>query len=153
MAKRKAHKQTTKVDFMKPINITVFGTEDDPCFGKHWSPKAPECNRCGDSELCSVIVSQNMNVKRQKLEAKGNFMDVEESKTINMEDVEKAIIRHIKTHGDISLIECYKLIRQQFDKKKLLESHRIKSIAKKIIQGSLDLKTYKKQNKRFIKVL
>lgn len=77
MAKRKARKATKKVDFLKPIDITLFGTKDDPCFGKLYNLSTSECQRCGDSELCAVVFAQNMKKERVKQKKKTRFKDEE----------------------------------------------------------------------------
>lgn len=66
-----------KVDFLKPIDITQFGTDDDPCFGKHYNLAEKECKRCGDSEICGLIFSQGLHKKRKKVESKYRFKDME----------------------------------------------------------------------------
>lgn len=77
MAKRVARKETKNIDYLKPIDISYFGTEDDPCFGKLYNPSAPECQRCGDADLCSVIFAQNIKKDRQKESKKTKFKDIE----------------------------------------------------------------------------
>lgn len=75
--KRKARKKTKGVSFTKPIDISKFGTEKDPCFGKLYNLSTDECKRCGDSELCGVIFSQKAHDKRKKIEKKKRFKDIE----------------------------------------------------------------------------
>lgn len=65
------------VDIMKPIPLELIGTVDDPCFGKLNDPNAEECNRCGDCELCAIIQSQNLHVKRKAVEEKQPFKDMQ----------------------------------------------------------------------------
>lgn len=82
MADRKPRKKLSKkVDVLSPVsNITLeqLGTADDPCFGKLFDPKADECSRCGDSEICAIKMMQNNQVKRAKVESKTKFKDIEE---------------------------------------------------------------------------
>lgn len=77
--KRKAREATLpKSKFMKPIDIKQFGSEDDPCFGKHYDLSDSICKRCGDSELCGVVYSQTtLKDKRKKVESKSRFKDME----------------------------------------------------------------------------
>lgn len=77
MAKRITRKETKGVDFLKPIDISKFGTKDDPCFGKLYNLSTPECKRCGDSELCSVVFAQNMKKVREGEKSKTRFKDEE----------------------------------------------------------------------------
>jgi len=78
MAKdRKARKATEDIDFLKPINLSIIGTADDPCFGKQYNLSVKECKRCGDSELCGVVFSQHMQKERNKIQKKKRFKDIE----------------------------------------------------------------------------
>lgn len=74
---RKARKATENIDFSKPIDLSIIGTEDDPCFGKLYNLTANECKRCGDSELCGVVFSQEMTKSRRKIAKKKRFKDIE----------------------------------------------------------------------------
>lgn len=74
-ARNKIKKDT--IDYFKPLNITDFGTEKDPCFGKLYDVKADECGRCGDSEICLIVMGQNMNKKRLILEKEKPYLDIE----------------------------------------------------------------------------
>lgn len=69
--------KTKGVDLMEPVDITQFGTKDDPCFGKEYNLSAPECKRCGDSELCAIVMGQNNNLKRKEIESENRFKDLE----------------------------------------------------------------------------
>ena len=89
MAKRKAKEKSSLKpdDFLEPIDITQFGTDNDPCFGKLYNLAEPECKRCGDSALCGIVFGQNLNVKRAEIESNNRFKDLEkpdeEDKPIN----------------------------------------------------------------------
>lgn len=79
--KRESRKKISKkVDMSKPlmpIDITKFGTDDDPCFGKLHDLTQDECKRCGDSSLCSIVMNQD-TLKLRAAEEKGNrFKDLE----------------------------------------------------------------------------
>ena len=78
---RKSRKTSIKKEdeFLKPIDITKFGTSDDPCFGKLYELSAEECKRCGDSPLCAVVFSQNLTVERKSIESKSRFKDLEKN--------------------------------------------------------------------------
>lgn len=79
--KRKKRKTLAKsnIDIMKPVDLSVVGTENDPCFGKHHDATAPECQRCGDSEFCQIATMNRLKSKRLKLEAKNSYKDLEEA--------------------------------------------------------------------------
>lgn len=91
-----------KVDVLSPVSqITLeqLGSADDPCFGKHFDPKAEECSRCGDSEICAIKMMQNNTMKRAKIEAETKFKDIEEKNDPLLADplqVKKMVRRRIK---------------------------------------------------------
>lgn len=77
--KRKPRTSMIKTtNLLLPVDITKLGTEEDVCFGKLNDPKAPECQRCGDCELCQIVMAQTMHVTRAKVEKKGKYRDIEE---------------------------------------------------------------------------
>jgi hypothetical protein len=79
--KREAREQSLKDDeFLKPIDVTQFGTDNDPCFGKLYNLAEDECRRCGDQALCGLVFGQNLHVKRKGIEDKNRFKDLEMSK-------------------------------------------------------------------------
>lgn len=105
---RKARtKLTNKVDLLIPVNIEKLGSEDDPCFGKHFDPKEKDCQTCGDSELCQIKINQLLHTVRGKLEKEGKFKDLEEETIYNTpastSDIKKEIRKVIKTAGKISI--------------------------------------------------
>ena len=63
--------------FLEPIDITQFGTDNDPCFGKLYNLAEQECKRCGDSALCGIVFGQNQNLERKKIEKEHRFKDLE----------------------------------------------------------------------------
>lgn len=75
--KTREPREKTKANLMDPIDITIFGTDDDPCFGKEYNLSTPECKRCGDSELCAIVMGQNNHLKRKVIEKDNRFKDLE----------------------------------------------------------------------------
>ena len=75
--KTREPREKTKANLMEPIDITIFGTDDDPCFGKGYNLSTPECKRCGDSELCAIVMGQNNHIKRKVIEKDNRFKDLE----------------------------------------------------------------------------
>lgn len=71
------NKVEEEIDLLHPIPLEKFGSEDDPCFGKHHSPKAEECRRCGDADICLIYTTQRLHLQRGKREAKQKFKDTE----------------------------------------------------------------------------
>lgn len=110
MAKRESRKKLSKkVDITKPvlpIDITKFGTEEDPCFGKLHDLTQDECKRCGDSSLCSIVQNQDTLKLRAKEEKDGRFKDLEldaPKKEIDMKEVKKFIKKKLDS-GTISVM-------------------------------------------------
>lgn len=75
-----------KIDYMKPLTIKDFGSENDPCFGKHYDLRADECARCGDYEACSIVSQSKMLSQMEKQEKKHRFKDIEEAELIKTQD-------------------------------------------------------------------
>lgn len=86
------------LDVLKPITIEMLGTAEDPCFGKFQDPKCAECQRCGDSEICAIMMQQNNHLKRAKIEAEGTFKDLEEkdSKLADPKLVRKMVRKRVR---------------------------------------------------------
>ena len=99
MAKREIRDKInlSEEDMLKPLDIEKFGSDSDPCFGKLYSLSAPECKRCGDSEICGTIFAQRLNGKREIIESTKRFKDIE----LNKELPPKAIdmIRKLRSQG------------------------------------------------------
>lgn len=96
---RKPRKKLIKtMDLLKPITLDMLGTEEDPCFGKHHDPKTSECARCGDCEICQIVMAQKLMLKRKEVEANGTFKDLEEKdmKLASPKLVRKKIRRRVK---------------------------------------------------------
>jgi hypothetical protein len=102
MAKRKPRQSQGKPDILKPFDVTKFGTDDDPCFGKLNDPKAPECQRCGDFEFCSIVMAQKLAQKRIKVEEKGNFKDL--NKTPKIEEVRQFMKKRLEKYSKVKTV-------------------------------------------------
>lgn len=117
---RKPHKKKkVKIDIMKPILFTDLGTENDPCFGKHYSITASECKRCGDSDVCAILCQNNMHKEYQEQESKNRFKDVEEGQLIDKQNrkLEKLLITKGKKKPDtwLSLEKLVPKVRVKFN--------------------------------------
>ena len=98
-AERKPRKETPNLDFSKPIDITIFGSENDPCFGKLHDDTDSACKQCGDSELCAIIKSQYQHLLRGKIEKKQPFIDKEmpdQPLSLDRNAFDKALITYLK---------------------------------------------------------
>lgn len=78
--RRKAQEKykNLQVSKARPLDLSILGTKDDPCFGKLYSPKEDECKQCGDCEICAIVYSQTTLVKKRKAKEKEEtYVDTE----------------------------------------------------------------------------
>jgi len=71
----------TEDERLQPIDVEIFGSPNDPCFGKLFDLSTPECKRCGDSDICAIVSSQKLKVKREVIESNNRFKDLEDAMT------------------------------------------------------------------------
>lgn len=109
MAKKKdklkpAREELTSGDIFEPMDISKIGTNNDPCFGKHYDLSTKDCKMCGDSELCCIKFSETLGKTRKQLESDNNYKDLE-------------------TLVDVQGCKKYyrKLVREGYDKKDILD--------------------------------
>lgn len=96
MAKRKNLPSIKNHDPLVPIDVTNLGNEND-CFGQAYDLTTKECKLCGDSELCALKMSQNLNITRKQLNEKNHFKDLD-----ILEDIPaiKKYMRSLKRKGE-----------------------------------------------------
>ena len=96
MAKRKNLPSIKNHDPLVPIHVTDLGNEND-CFGQAYDLTTKECKLCGDSELCALKMSQNLNITRKQLNEKNHFKDLD-----ILEDIPaiKKYMRSLKRKGE-----------------------------------------------------
>ena len=96
MAKRKNLPSIKNHDPLVPIDVTDLGNEND-CFGQAYDLTTKECKLCGDSELCALKMSQNLNITRKQLNEKNHFKDLD-----ILEDIPaiKKYMRSLKRKGE-----------------------------------------------------
>lgn len=68
----------SKPNLLEPLDLSVFGGPDDPCFGKYHDLKAEECRQCGDREICAIAMAQKRRVDRTEIEKTTPFKDIED---------------------------------------------------------------------------
>lgn len=107
--KRKPRNKKAKEikNLLIPVKLEDLGTPQDPCFGKLFDPKAAECNRCGDAELCQIALARiQLPKERSKVEEAGKFRDLEEKGIYGeatLKDIKKDIRTSIKKHKKIEM--------------------------------------------------
>ena len=97
MAKKRKNLPSIKNhDPLVPIDVTNLGNEND-CFGQAYDLTTKECKLCGDSELCALKMSQNLNITRKQLNEKNHFKDLD-----ILEDIPaiKKYMRSLKRKGE-----------------------------------------------------
>jgi len=100
--------------FLRPIHIQDLGDpEKDPCFGKHYDLTAVECQSCGDSEYCAVVLAQRLRSERTLEEKKGRRLDLEMGDQIRESDIKK-FYEGLKSDGESSL-KAFKRTRVKFN--------------------------------------
>lgn len=136
-------KKMKKLDLSKPLDISILGSEDDPCFGKHHSLTASECSLCGDREICAVLSAQQSNVKLRKAEeAKHKFKDLEEAELMEamQEDIHKVLK---KFEGKAIFIKVAKRLAKKWN----YELVTVKPMLKKFLSFNTDTYKYNKDTK------
>lgn len=124
MPRRSRNRTIAPSAFLTPIDIRLFGDEEkDPCFGKLFDLTAAECQACGDSEFCSVVMAHRLNQKRIASEKADNTnLDLEFS-NLKLEVSVKEFIDQSRKSGVSRLLS----IKRASDKFKLPKD-KIKSI-------------------------
>lgn len=129
MAKRNPRKKLVKkVDLTKPLipfDITKFGTDDDPCFGKLFDLTEEACRMCGDQTLCQIKQNQITEGDRLKLEKDNRFKDLE------LVDDDIRDYAKTKIEAGVNTIRLKKLITKKFGIEPTKARQIIKSIKKK----------------------
>lgn len=121
--KREPREKIKDEDLLVPLDIYKLGSEEDPCFGKHYDLKATECSICGDADFCAIVTAQNLHKKRGDIESKNRFKDLEEAEYVMGEKEKKArkYIKEKKSEGYNKLmiiIRCSKKFNLPKDKVK-----------------------------------
>lgn len=88
----------SKFDLLKPIDVLSMGSDNDPCFGKHYDLLAKECRMCGDSEFCAIVKAQNLKITNLLENGDQRYKDIEEAK----------LIKDSKTDNAKTLIDKYR---------------------------------------------
>ena len=97
MAKKKNNlPDIRKHDPLVPIDVTNLGNGDD-CFGQAYDLSTKECKLRGDSELCALKMSQNLNITREELNEKNHYKDLDILEDI---DAIKKYMRKLKRAGE-----------------------------------------------------
>lgn len=112
------------IDFSKPINVTKFGSDDDPCFGKHYDMTTKQCKICGDAEFCQIKTGQNQHLLRDQKSSEKEYLDynpetkeiVTDSKHECDKSTKKKVVRFMKRklNKNIKPIKIRKLAIEKY---------------------------------------
>lgn len=111
------------IDLSKPLDLSKFGTSDDPCFGKLHDLTAPECKRCGDADICAIVTLQNQHKVRQLESNNTRFKDVEEGQTKTEAQPYQKYIKKLNDTGTKSYVMVRKVIAKYGIHKKLAKKY------------------------------
>lgn len=115
-ALKKAKEELLKGDPLVPVQLKDLGSEVDPCFGKGYDLRTPECRACGDSELCCIKMAQHLGVTRKELESKNSYKDLNNPiDEVGLKKYYKRLVREGKDKKSIldRMQNKYKLTRQE----------------------------------------
>ena len=130
---------------MKPItDVLAFGSADDPCFAKHYSPNATECRKCGDNELCCIAMAQKQKMKRDKMADTTSFKDLEDVDI----DINNALKNIVITNKVTEWVAVCKLVKKKFGYSDIKEA---KDAIRKAVKTQKIFKLIKKDEQRYIK--
>lgn len=122
--KSRATIQNTTPVLIEPFDITKFGSEEDPCFGKLNDPKAPECKICGDFEFCAIVTAENLKKVRVREESKSQFKDLDT--TPEIEEIRQFMRKKLEIYSGVRVI---RLAIKKFD----ISKAKAKTIIKDLI--------------------
>lgn len=157
---RRIPKDVSRIDFKDaqvPVDISIIGSNDDPCFGKLYEPITEECHACGDSELCAIVHMHTLDKKRKKVEKSQTFKDTEEavkkSNFMSLTKLRQILEKKIKKGKKVRFSVLVKNISSKYDPKGLLPHGRVSELCKFAVKSSNVLKKSKINGKIYIKRL
>lgn len=139
-------------DLTKPLDITVFGSENDPCFGKLHDPANNICGRCGDAEICAIVQSQRQHIKRAKEDATNKFKDNEEP-FLELNSLDRFLVELLKGKGKMRYAKVQRETIRFFDGKDKTTPDKIKEFLLKYVKRSPKFKRTKKDGKKYLALL
>jgi len=121
------------IDMTKPLDLTKFGSDDDPCFGKLYDLNAKQCKICGDADFCAVKMAQNQSLSRTELNKSNNFIEEFDVDTDELK-LDTVTIKQIKKKMRSLIRESVKpiKIRSKMVKKFSITREQARSIYKSI---------------------
>lgn len=112
-SRKKLSKKFNMLKPIEPIDILKLGTDEDPCFGKHFDLTEDECKVCGDCNLCQIVFNQKTVKLRSEMESKDRFKDLELVGNSKVNEEAKALIKKLKRR-DLSESVIIKKLERRF---------------------------------------
>jgi len=91
--RKKRDSQIPAKKLLIPFDVTKFGSDEDPCFGKLFSLMEEECQLCGDNEICEIVFANRANAKRIAEEKKIHALDMQVDALEKNKDIEDYIAK------------------------------------------------------------
>ena len=82
-----------ELDMTKPLDLTKFGSEEDPCFGKLYDLNTKQCKLCADADFCAIKMAQTQSVTRKELNKQNEFIDEFEISDIKLDKTTKKKVK------------------------------------------------------------
>lgn len=139
---------------MMPITLDQLGTDDDPCFGKHYDSSAPECQRCGDSELCLIKQAQLNSLTRAKIEEQQRFKDIEpEELKLNTHQIYQWIVANAFTRSKkVKLTSITTKVAKEYRLTKEFSKLEVTTLIRKIATQAVDLSIVSIDDIKYLKL-
>ena len=82
-----------EIDMTKPLDLTKFGSEDDPCFGKLYDLNTKQCKLCADADFCAIKMAQTQSLSRKELNKNNDFIDEFDIKDVKLDKTTKKKVK------------------------------------------------------------
>lgn len=105
MSRKSRDSKIPPQQLLTPFDVSKFGSEEDPCFGKLYSLMEEECQLCGDNEVCAIVFANRAHAKRIEQEKKTPILDLTIDKLEKDKDIKEYIAKLKKKGFKKSLIK------------------------------------------------
>jgi len=82
-----------ELDMTKPLDLTKFGSDEDPCFGKLYDLNTKQCKLCADADFCAIKMAQSQSVNRKELNKQNDFIDEFEISDVKLDKTTKKKVK------------------------------------------------------------
>jgi len=119
---KKSHIKETKVDLLKPVlgGIIPEGLipESTDCFGQEFEGRSSECSVCSDSDLCMIIWTEKVRIKKSAFEAEHTpLLDQTDLPGLDMVKIEKLARKYESENQPMTFGELQDIVKIQVNTK------------------------------------